>query len=734
MKIIKIILLVFIGFYAPNAWAQDTPTNVSSNQIYSDRITDEYGTPMAGVKVAVRNKSLHAYSDINGEFSIHATVGDMIVLTKDGEEIGSYRLDGSVEYKVDATHIFNKEDQVSTKKKSRGQVTHSISYLDSASYYLNKDSYKSIDFVTQHLDHANEISKKELAKSFELLGDNYTRLNQYDLALENYKTAIKSSTSTSLKIKWANSLFQNGLFEKSRQAYQQLLTLSPSHWQEVITYEGLANSNEALGQINRAITHYNKALSLARKYQITPKISEINTQLAKILANSGKESEAKLKLEESLEESESVHVNQRLQVQNSIADIYQNNNDYDNEIEVRKRSLEAFGFISGDEVVVKDANKETVLSKPQINFEIGRAYVDKNEFDKAIPYLEKSAHEARFLHNLEIQKNAVQKLSELYRSTGNSKKALQKYQEYAKIVDLLYQQKEEEIQAVVGLNRELQNKQNRINSLEKDRALTSSQLQLSKKAKELESSNYKRQKLLVYGLLAGLLLFAVVLFYMIRSNKQRKLANNLLALKSLRSQMNPHFIFNALNSVNSFIAQSDERAANRYLTDFSQLMRAVLNNSEEDFIPLEKEIELLQLYIKLEHSRFEDKFDYEINIGENVQVSSFQIPPMLIQPYVENAVWHGLRYKKEKGKLLIEFTQRDTETIVIRISDDGIGRSQSKALKTQNQKKQQSKGMGNIKSRIQILNEMYSGKIDISIHDLSDDGTGTRVELVLKRT
>ena len=220
---------------------------------------------------------------------------------------------------------------------------------------------------------------------------------------------------------------------------------------------------------------------------------------------------------------------------------------------------------------------------------------------------------------------------------------------------------------------------------------------------------------------------------MIRSNKQRKLANNLLALKSLRSQMNPHFIFNALNSVNSFIASNDERTANRYLTDFSTLMRSVLENSEEDFIPLEKEIELLKLYLKLEHSRFKDKFDYQFNIAENVNINDFKIPPMLLQPYVENAVWHGLRYKKEKGLLQVNIQQKDAETIEIVITDNGIGRKKSKALKSSNQQKRKSKGMKNIKQRISILNQMYKDKVDVFISDLQEDETGTKVTLTLKK-
>ncbi len=185
--------------------------------------------------------------------------------------------------------------------------------------------------------------------------------------------------------------------------------------------------------------------------------------------------------------------------------------------------------------------------------------------------------------------------------------------------------------------------------------------------------------------------------------------------------------------MNSFIAKNDERTANRYLTDFSTLMRSVLVNSEEDFISLEKELELLTLYLKLEHSRFQDKFDYELNVDEAIDQGQFEIPPMLLQPYIENAVWHGLRYKKEKGSLKVSLVLKDKETILIEISDNGIGRQQSKALKTEHQKKQQSKGMQNIKQRIAILNEMYKDKVDVFIEDLYDDKTGTKVSLMLKK-
>ena len=178
-------------------------------------------------------------------------------------------------------------------------------------------------------------------------------------------------------------------------------------------------------------------------------------------------------------------------------------------------------------------------------------------------------------------------------------------------VDELYLKKQQEISQATRTSRNIRESQNRITSLENDRALSRSRY-------ELTEERNKSQQIIIYSLIGGLALFLIAAYFTYKYIKQQRLANNLLALKSLRSQMNPHFIFNALNSVNSFIASNDERTANKYLSDFSFLMRAVLENSEEDFIPLEKEIELLELYTKLEHFRFKDKFEYVIYIDKSI--------------------------------------------------------------------------------------------------------------------
>jgi tetratricopeptide (TPR) repeat protein len=718
-SIMRNIFILAIWFFAVLSFGQDSGS--LQQGIYKDRITDESGNPIAGIKVQVQGKSTFTFSDPDGNFSIKAEIGDLIVLTKNGERINAYRLDGRANYYI------NDESEV------KGSTPSTEKYLDSARLYAKKDAYKSIDFVEKHLKSKKKHSAKELAQSYALLGDNYLHLKQYDLAISNYYKSLQSVENTEVQLNLGKSYSLSGNISESNNIYKTVLNKKNTVVQQIAAQEGLGYNSE--NNIPKALEYYRAALSLAEKNKITSKIAELNAKIAELLAKSGNKSESNAYLQNTLRSSENEPIQQRISVQNQVADVYQTNKDFDSEIEIRKKTIAELEKANVNKINVPNNGymSSDDISISQLNLEIGRAYIDKKEFDKAIPYLEKSASNAKKFKDLEVEKNALQKLSELYKNIGNSKKALENYQEYAKLVDLLYQQKELEITSALALSNELRDKQNRINSLEKDRVLSESQYQLFESEQKLAVANYRRQKMLILGMGIVLVLLGISVLAMYRSNKQKKLANNVLALKSLRSQMNQHFIFNALNSVNNFIAQNDERAANRYLTDFSTLMRSVLNNSEEDFIPLSKEIELLKLYVQLEHSRFTDKFDYTLHIDENLNEEQFQIPPMLIQPYVENAVWHGLRYKETKGILKIEFIQKDADTILISISDDGIGRQKSKELKTQNQKKQESKGMNNVKKRIEILNEMYADKVKVNISDLHPDGSGTKVVVELKK-
>ena len=504
-------------------------------------------------------------------------------------------------------------------------------------------------------------------------------------------------------------------------------------FQRVELYEILGDAYVGLGDVDKAVAFYGEGLKIADKNQIAPKTIDLNSKIATAYAKGNRLQEANAYFNNSLELSSGQAPQRAVQEKEKVADFYNKKNQFGQEIQLRKKSLEDLKKIPKSEVADGLSIENDSISAQRINYKIANAYIAQDKYDEAIPYLEESIKDADVDDDLLVRKDATRKLSEVYKYKGDYTKALETYQEYVAVVDTLYVRKEQEIARAARFNRELAAKQSRISGLEQERELTQSKYSLALTEQQLVAESIKRQNWIIYSLIFGMLLMGLAVYFFYRSNKQQKLANNLLALKSLRSQMNPHFIFNALNSVNNFIAKSDERSANRYLSDFSTLMRAVLENSDEDFIPLSKELELLELYTKLEHSRFSDKFDYRITVDEDIDIDAFQIPPMLLQPYIENAIWHGLRYREDKGFLQIGIKQKDKLALEISITDNGIGRKNSAALKTQNQKKQKSKGMGNIKKRIEILNDMYRDRVDVIISDLETNGTGTKVLFTIKK-
>ncbi|HOY19242.1 MAG TPA: histidine kinase [Haliscomenobacter sp.] len=204
-------------------------------------------------------------------------------------------------------------------------------------------------------------------------------------------------------------------------------------------------------------------------------------------------------------------------------------------------------------------------------------------------------------------------------------------------------------------------------------------------------------------------------------------------LKALRAQMNPHFIFNCLNSIKSFTLNKDSASANFYLTKFSRLIRQVLENSRSEKITLQNELSTLQLYLDMEKLRVGDKFDYEIKLDNNLEEDFIEVPPMLIQPYVENAIWHGILHKAEKGKVLIEISQR-VDNVLITIADDGIGRKKAAELKSKSGSTHKSFGMKITAERLSIIKQLYGIDATLTFEDLlHSDGSaaGTKVNLTL---
>ncbi|HKR06746.1 MAG TPA: histidine kinase [Bacteroidia bacterium] len=217
-----------------------------------------------------------------------------------------------------------------------------------------------------------------------------------------------------------------------------------------------------------------------------------------------------------------------------------------------------------------------------------------------------------------------------------------------------------------------------------------------------------------------------------KEEKQKTIFNKQLAeveMKALRAQMNPHFIFNTLNSVNSYILNNDKLKASQYLNRFSKLIRLILESSENQTIALNKEIEMLDAYMQLEQNRFKSKFEYKIISDDKITQHQCEIPSMIIQPYIENAIWHGLMHNDKEGLLKINFSKNENG-LVCTIDDNGIGRVHAKKIKEENELPDQGLGIKITRERLQALNNLYNYNSSIEIIDkYSETGNpeGTKV-------
>jgi LytS/YehU family sensor histidine kinase len=205
-----------------------------------------------------------------------------------------------------------------------------------------------------------------------------------------------------------------------------------------------------------------------------------------------------------------------------------------------------------------------------------------------------------------------------------------------------------------------------------------------------------------------------------------------LEIQALRSQMNPHFIFNCLNAINRFVLSHETEAASDYLTKFSRLMRMIMNHSRHSLISLADELEVLGLYLDMESLRFKNAFDYNIRLEGDIDAGEIFIPPLLLQPFVENAVWHGLMNKQERGKLFVDIQERGGMLTVI-IRDNGIGRKRAATLKSKSVEKYKSMGLQITAQRMALLGGKEEPAHLFEIEDLYDqDGNAAGTQVILK--
>ncbi len=589
----------------------------------------------------------------------------------------------------------------------------------------------ALSLVEEAIFYSINLSDNKLtAESYTLFADINFHVGEANIAHTNYKKAynILSGSNENLAFyqllpKIGLSAENNNELDEALKYYQEFLELAQlqsNDNDQLDATNAIARVYQKKGEIQKSEEHFNQVLIQGNSTSNTNKRAVLysNKSLGKIKETQNQDDEA---LQYYLNSNTIAYeLNDAKEVNESydnMTQVYRNNSDWDNGLATQQKALEYNQQNYDDQSTAKN------------RLEIANIYIDKKEEPKAIEQLEIIGADSNNNIDLETKSKSLKVLSKAYRKTGRPDKATELQNAYEILQDSLRALDSSQVADRSFRTQQIENIQNKLLLLEKDKELDLKTIQLLQNEQKLQQERIQRQVLINYAL--GLLLILIVIgaYIIYRNIRQKRIANQLLTLKSLRSQMNPHFIFNALNSVNNFISKSDERAANKYLSDFSRLMRQVMQFSQEDFIPLSSEIEILELYVKLEHHRFQNKFDYTFHVDDDIIQDDFLIPPMLLQPYIENAVWHGLRYKEKKGYLKIAIEQAEgSDNLVITIEDNGIGRTKSQEIKTKNQKTQKSTGIKNINSRLKILNDVYGTKLKVSITDLNpEDRSGTNV-------
>ena len=384
-------------------------------------------------------------------------------------------------------------------------------------------------------------------------------------------------------------------------------------------------------------------------------------------------------------------------IKSDMANLLAETKNYDKAIDVQKEVVDQSQKYAGVETQVQQMRKLSTL------------YFSGNNPLEGLNVLLDAYNLSIEKGNLKEARASLEALVDFYEKNSENKKAVKLYHDFITNLDSLIAKDSSLIDKKL-----FQINEDKIFRLEKEQAL---------KDELIDKKN--RYNYVLIGsvvILLALLVLIIKAWFSIRKRNKR------IALQSLRREMNPHFIFNSLNSVNQFIANNNELEANKYLTSYSNLMRNMMENSNKDYVSLTVEMKQLNEYLALEKLRFTDKFEYSIEVDQNIDTDAVQVPNMIIQPNLENAIWHGLRYKESKGLLRLRFFTEEGKNVAI-IDDNGIGLKESQKIKTRNQKLHNSLGLKNVEERIRLLNEIYHKNIRFEITEKTGNESGVQVRI-----
>ncbi len=603
-------------------------------------------------------------------------------------------------------------------------------YNTISNQYKYSDPDKMLDFGSKALNLAKEKNYKvEEGTAYLNIGTAYLIFGDYQKALDHFvwaKTIFEGAIALDTdknKINQgiAKTYGYMGIVFSEQSNYSKALQY---YFKSVMLYEELNDEGQCSKIYNnigvvyksqlldaKALIYFTKALKIQEKLQ-DPNIGITLTNIANIYLKEKKLDQA-FEYYTLAKRNIEKHPNPRAlgEWYNNMGAYYKARNQNYLAIENWQNAMETFESFND-----KFGLTDTYLHLAEFHFE------QKNK-KQALEMANKALHLATEINVLEQKVISEKLLSDIYAQHGNTALALAHYKKYSRVKDSLNQESDIRKAVEASLKYEFEKKE-LLQKEENDRR----ELLLIEEAKSSKMQ-------LFFGAFILFLLFGIgVLIYNRNQLKKNLTLQKELAVyeqKALHLQMNPHFVFNCLGSISSFIVQNSTDSAIKYLSKFSKLMRLTLEYSKESLIPIDKEIESLQNYLELEQLRFNNKFNFRIKKDKEIE-DDVALPPLLIQPFIENAIIHGVIPKKEKGTITIEFSLAN-ESLICVILDDGIGINQSKQNKENLVLAHKSMALGIIEKRLEMIAASTSKDATIAIEELTDKKQviGTKVVLQL---
>lgn len=583
--------------------------------------------------------------------------------------------------------------------------------------YQSSDAIKMHKYAKSALTNSLKSNNKiQQAKAYQNIGISHIILGEYQEAVKNFNYSEKlllnlKVESKNVKEILAKTLGSKGLAFSEQNNYAEALDCD---LRAMRIYEELGNKLQLskicnnIGVIYNSIDDEKKALQYflkanqLQKEENNPAVAVSASNIGLIYLDQNDRIKAKKYFDESFNGFQK-NPNPR-----GLGELYNNLGRYyvaDNQFDKAKI------YLLKAEETSETIENEFALSDTYIL--LAEICFKEENFAKSLEFTNKSLELSKELNLQETKMKCEKLLSDIYDKNGNQQLALLHLKNYDFEKDNLEKIKNEQKR----LNTEL-NFQNEKSQLEKK-----------------DSAEQDRLKLIL-GFVIVIVILGGLFFYQRTKEKQQKmLLQKQLAEyehKALHLQMNPHFVFNCLAAISSFIMQNGKEDAMKYLSKFSKLMRLTLEFSKESAISIDKEIEGLQNYLELEQLRFNQKFDFKINKDSDIEDDT-AIPTLLLQPYVENAIIHGVAPKDGKGAIKISFSQKE-EQLICTIEDDGVGIESSKELKRNSVSAHKSMALEISKKRLETLEKIENKKVNLEILELKDENnktTGSRITLKL---